>query len=113
MENQNLLNPETPNIAVSIETKEQINETQKPTTVVELQAWMISYLAELLEIHPDEIDITVPFDSYGLDSEVAVGMTGDLENWLERELDPTLLYNYPTIKTFTEHYLAEEFKVTK
>lgn len=109
MEKLNFLNSETSTLAVSSKTKESLNETPKPITEIELQTWMISYLAELLEIDSDDIDINIPFDSYGLDSEVAVGMTGDLENWLEKELDPTLLYNYPTIKTFTKH-LAEEFK---
>lgn len=87
-------------------------KTQKPSiskTEIEIQTWMISYLAELLEIDVNEIDINVPFDSYGLDSEDVVIVTGDLEEWLEREIDPTLLYNYPTIKTFTQH-LDEEFE---
>ncbi|PSB21040.1 phosphopantetheine-binding protein [filamentous cyanobacterium CCP1] len=75
----------------------------------EIQSWIVEYLAELLEISPDEVDVTVPFDCYGLDSAVAIGMTGDLEDWLGRKLDPTLLYDYPTVESFTQH-LAEEFK---
>ena len=79
-------------------------------TAAEIQAWIVSYLAELLEIHPDEVNATIPFDRYGLDSSAAVGLTGDLEDWLGRELDPTLLYDYPTIKALVQH-LAEESKV--
>ena len=78
-----------------------------PTTE-EIQAWMISYLAQLLEVDSDEIDTATPFDRYGLDSSAAVGMTGDLEDWLNVELDPTLVYDYPTIKALTQ-YLAEKF----
>ncbi len=80
-----------------------------PTTA-EIQAWVISYLAELLEIEPDEVDVTIPFDRYGLDSSAAVGMTGDLEEWLGYELDPTLIYDYPTIEALAGH-LSEENKV--
>ncbi|MEB3357148.1 MAG: acyl carrier protein [Synechococcales bacterium] len=76
----------------------------------EIQTWIINYLAELLEVDPDEIDPTVPFDCYGLDSAVAVGMTGDLEDWLGQRLDPTLLYDYPTVESFAQH-LSEELKV--
>ncbi len=36
-------------------------------------------------------------------------MTGDLEDWLGCELDPTLLYDYPTIDALAWH-LAEEFQ---
>jgi len=75
----------------------------------EIQTWIVSYLAEVLEVDPDEIDPTVPFDCYGLDSAVAVGMTGDLEDWLGRNLDPTLLYDYPTVESFA-HHLSEELK---
>jgi acyl carrier protein len=67
-------------------------------------------MAQLLEIDPDEVNVTIPFDQYGLDSSAAVGMTGDLEDWLERKIDPTLLYDYPTIEALAQH-LVEEFKV--
>ncbi len=86
------------------------NTQKEPPSAAEIQAWIVSYLAELLEIDPDEVNVTIPFDRYGLDSAAAVGMTGDLEDWLERKLDPTLLYDYPTVETFAQH-LAEEFKV--
>jgi acyl carrier protein len=72
---------------------------------------MVSYLSELLAIEPDDVNVTIPFDRYGLDSSVAIGLTGDLETWLDRKLDPTLLYDYPTIEALSQH-LAEELKVT-
>jgi len=34
-------------------------------------------------------------------------MTGDLEEWLEREFDPTVLYDYPTIELLTAHLASE------
>ena len=71
----------------------------------EIQAWMISYLAELLEIDPGEIDTKEPLASYGLDSTGAVGMVGDLGSWLDRLVDPEVLYSYPTIDALT-HYLV-------
>ncbi|MGF1589152.1 MAG: acyl carrier protein [Pleurocapsa sp.] len=77
---------------------------------LELQTWMIEYVAELLEVEPDKIDVAIAFDRYGLDSSAAVGLAGDLEDWLERELDPTLLYDYPTIGSLSEHlveYLSD------
>ena len=81
-----------------------------PPTTAEIQAWLISYLAELLEIEPAEVDVTITFDRYGLDSSAAVGMTGDLEEWLGYELDPTLIYDYPTIEALAGH-LSEKNQV--
>ena len=61
------------------------------------------YLSDLLEFSADEIEIDVPFDTYGLDSSAAVGLTGDLEDWLGQEIDPTLLYDYPTVESLAVH----------
>lgn len=86
--------------------------SKEPPTAAEIQTWIASYLAQLLEIEPDEVDTEIPFDQYGLDSAAAVGMTGDLEDWLETKLDPTLLYDYPTVEALARH-LAEELRLAK
>ncbi|MDJ0618663.1 MAG: acyl carrier protein [Calothrix sp. MO_192.B10] len=78
-------------------------------TITEIKAWLTSYLAELLEIEPDEVDVKTPFNRYGLDSAAAMGMSGDLGEWLGFELDPTLIYDYPTIEVLAEH-LSEKDK---
>ncbi|HLO89369.1 MAG TPA: acyl carrier protein [Nostocaceae cyanobacterium] len=78
---------------------------KKVRTVAEIEDWVVSYLANLLNINPDEIDTTIPFDRYGLDSAGAVGMSGDLEEWLGSEFEPTLLYDYPTVEALAK-YLA-------
>ena len=75
---------------------------KKLPTQIEIQTWIVNYVAELLEVNPKRINVTIPFDRYGLDSSAAVGLAGDLEDWLERELDPTLLYDYPTIAALTQ-----------
>ena len=85
--------------------KETVQQNLASTT--EIQAWIVSYIAELLEIEPDQVDATIPFDRYGLDSSAAIGMTGDLEECLGYEVDPTLIYDYPTIKALAEH-LSED-----
>ena len=72
----------------------------------DIQAWMVSYLAEILEVDPDDVETDVTFDSYGLDSSAAIGMTGDLEDWLGTEVDPTVIYDYPTVTALAQ-YLGE------
>lgn len=85
----------------------QLTASKQLPSAAEIQAWIVSYLAELLEVEPDEVDVTIPFDRYGLDSSAAVGLTGDLGDWLGHEIEPTLLYDYPTIKALVK-YLASE-----
>jgi acyl carrier protein len=77
-------------------------------SVIEIQQWIVAYLAELLAVDSDAVDVKIPFDRYGLDSSAAIGMTGELENWLGYSIDPTLIYDYPTIESFAQH-LTEGF----
>jgi acyl carrier protein len=76
-------------------------------TAEEIQQWLIDYLARSLERSPDEIDVTVPFDDFALDSATAIGMTGELEDWLGKHVDPTLVYDYPTIEQFSQCLVDE------
>ena len=80
--------------------------TSKPTAK-DIRTWMVEYVSQLLKVPPQKIQVKVPFDRYGLDSSAAVVMSGDLEEWLEIDLDPTLIYDYPTIESLAQH-LAEE-----
>jgi acyl carrier protein len=76
---------------------------KQPRSATEIQDWIVTYLAKLLEVDPADVDVTIPFDRYGLDSAAAVGLTGELEDWLGYEMDPTLLYDYPTIEGLVKH----------
>lgn len=86
-------------------------EPTKTPTAEEIQAWIASYLADLMEVEPDEVDVTVPFEQYGLDSAEAVELSGDLEDWLGKKLNPTLLYNYPTVEALAERIAKQDFPV--
>ena len=99
---------ELQNFSIANQSSTSQDEICDRPKIAEIQSWMISYLARMLEVDPEEIDTATPFDRYGLDSSAVVGMTGDLEDWLNVELDPTIVYDYPTIETLTQ-YLATEF----
>ncbi len=93
--------------------KTDVNEDahKKPATAAEIQAWLVSYLAEVLEIDPDNVEVKISFERYGLNSSAAVVLIGDMEDWLGYELDPTILVDYPNIEALSGH-LAKEYKVT-
>jgi len=97
-------------------TKPKIEKTEKPAVVSapkrdskveKIEAWLADNLAGTLGIEPNEIDIREPFISFGLDSAQAVGLAGDLEEWLGRSFPPTLVWDYPTIESLAR-YLADE-----
>lgn len=81
--------------------------SQETPSKKEIETWIVSYIANLLEVDSEDVDTKIPFDRYGLDSSAAVGMTGDLEDWLGYEIDPTLIYDYPTIEALVEHLSSE------
>lgn len=78
-------------------------------SAADIQAWMISNLAELLGVDGDEIDATVNLESYGLDSAQAMVLVSKLEQLLGFQPSPLLLWHYPTIESLSER-LAEELE---
>ncbi|MDF5729098.1 MAG: phosphopantetheine-binding protein, partial [Rhizonema sp. PD38] len=92
----------------SSEKSESNLEPFKPAFREEaIVTWLVSHLALSLKIPRDEIDIQEPFAAYGLDSSVAVSMTGELAQWIGCELEPTLFWEYSNIQALAQ-YLAEE-----
>jgi acyl carrier protein len=75
----------------------QLNEIKITNREQEIQRWLIAHISQLMEISIEEVNPLTSFDSYGLDSASAVAMISDLEDWLQIEIDPTLVYEYPTI----------------
>jgi len=71
-----------------------------------IESWIVAHLAEELGVDSQEIDIREPFANYGLNSVAAVGLSGELEEWLGLKLSPTLVWDYPTIESLAR-YLSE------
>jgi acyl carrier protein len=67
-------------------------------TAEDIQRWLVERVAGFLELTPGDIDVRAPFPQYGLDSMEQLRVIGELETWLQRELDETLLRQYPTIE---------------
>ena len=72
-------------------------------TAAEIEKWMAETLGDLLGIPVTEINVTTHFDRYGLDSSAAISITEMLGNYLGRNLDPRLLYDYPTVQSLVQH----------
>jgi acyl carrier protein len=81
-------------------------------TAEDIQAWMVSHLAEQLGVEPNDIDIREPFNSYGLDSMQAMLLASKAERFFGFKLSPILLWNYPTIELLTQR-LAKESEDSK
>lgn len=73
----------------------------------EIQAWMVSKLAELLNTQVSEIDIHQSLENYGLDSSRAMVLVTQAEKTFGVEVSPTMLWHYPTISALSQR-LAED-----
>jgi acyl carrier protein len=92
----------------------QISSKRKemaPTQEV-IQDWLVNQLSMHLKVPANTIDIHVPTAEYGLDSSVAVSLTGQLAIWLDLKLEPTLFWEFPTIEALTTH-LSKERQLSK
>lgn len=69
----------------------------------EIEEWLSSYMAEALQVDKTEIDWKKPFQDFGLDSSAAVILLGDLEDFLDTDLDPTLLVDYKNLDELITH----------
>ncbi|MGL6339672.1 MAG: thioester reductase domain-containing protein [Waterburya sp.] len=76
-------------------------------SAAQIEAWLVNNLCQVLEIEPDEIDITEPLENYGLNSAQAMLLISEAEKSFGFEVSPMLLWYYPTIKALAER-LAEE-----
>lgn len=62
-----------------------------------LVQWLRNAVGDVLEIDPDEVDPERPLTELGLSSRDGVGLVGELEDHLDRDLDPTMVFATPTI----------------
>src|SRR4051794_11040577 len=69
----------------------------------ELQDWLTTRVSEIVGIESERIDPDEPFASYGFESVDAIEMSGELEALLARRLEPSLVYEYPSISELARH----------
>jgi acyl carrier protein len=78
----------------------------RPDSVEDLRVWLVIKVAEALGIDPDDVDVEETFAGCGIGSIEAVSLAGDLENLLGRQLQATLLWDYPTVEALARHLAA-------
>ncbi|WP_448265127.1 thioester reductase domain-containing protein [Nostoc sp. DSM 114159] len=76
-------------------------------TADDIQIFLVSNLAKLLEVATDEIDVKEHLENYGLDSAQAMILVSNLEKLLGFQPSPLLLWHYPNIEALSQR-LAEE-----
>ncbi len=68
-----------------------------------IEQWLIQRMAAELKVPTDQIDASIPFSDFSLTSLDAMSISGELETYIGKRVEPTLLYDYPTIRLLAEH----------
>jgi acyl carrier protein len=76
-------------------------------TMTEVQDLLVAKFAEVAGVDPGQVDIHEPIFSYGVGSIQLLNFVGDLEDYFDLRLPPTLALEYPTIEGVTEFVWAE------
>jgi acyl carrier protein len=90
--------------------RKKVQQLDGPLTAETLRQWLIEHLAARINADPADIDTGKTFEAYGLDSRVAVQVSGALEKVVERRLSPGLLYEHQTIDDLSS-YLTRELRL--
>jgi thioesterase domain-containing protein/acyl carrier protein len=83
-------------------TPAETSTTRAARSADDIRHWIVNELSRSLKIHPAHIDPVAALDSLGIDSLAAIGMTGGLAAWLQRDLPATLLWDYASINAIAE-----------
>lgn len=78
-------------------------EKTKPQAYQPLLEGVANVLITRLKIEKEALDVNKHFSDYGLDSLGAMRLVGDLEDWLNIELDATVVYNNNTVALLANH----------
>lgn len=70
-----------------------------------LRPWLAARVASYVQRPVHEIQTNTPLAEYGLSSVYALTLTGDIEDHLGLVVDPTVMWDHPTIDALTEALL--------
>jgi acyl carrier protein len=94
-------------LACATPSENDLDLHQKSPSFDTIQNFLITQVAALQSIDPADIDVREPFATYGLSSVAALTISGDLETFLSRRLEPTLVWDYPTIQLLSEFLVSD------
>ncbi len=90
---------ENPNVVMT--------ETAARPSEQEIVDWCRDYVARTLDVPVEKVDPNAEFDALGFDSAAAVALVVEVGSWLNLDLEPAALFDFPTIAAFAG-YLAKQ-----
>ncbi|MEC3614235.1 type I polyketide synthase [Bacillus stercoris] len=103
-----LMQPSLPAEALSHpEMKEQAGTR---TVFLETVDWLVTLFSEELKIAAEDFETDEPFQEYGIDSIILAQLVQQMNEQLNGDIDPSILFEYPTIESFA-HWLISKYDI--
>ncbi|MEV5071090.1 acyl carrier protein [Microbacterium sp. LMI12-1-1.1] len=71
-------------------------------TATEIEQWLVGRVVAYGKMQADDFTVDTPLAELGLDSVYALTLCGDIEDEFELEVDPTIVWDHPTIRELAE-----------
>jgi acyl-CoA synthetase (AMP-forming)/AMP-acid ligase II/acyl carrier protein len=88
--------------SISPEEKETALQNEMRERRAELiRAWLTGYASHRLNLAADRISVSMPFEKLGFDSMSLIELTADLEEIVDVELTPSIVFEFTTIEALS------------
>lgn len=87
--------------------QEAVTKTEPPSESA-VREWLISHIADVVRLQPEEVEIDRPFAEFGMDSMQLFQLSGDLEKFLGYKVSEIIAWDYPTIAKLSRFLSAPE-----
>lgn len=87
--------------------KHEVLQSTAPVTEASLREWLVTQIAALAQVQPEDVDVDRPFAEFGMDSMQLFQLSGDLQKFLGREVSEIVAWDYPTIAQLSKHLTSD------
>ena len=84
-----------------------MSSTERPSAQSTLEQWLAEQIAGYIGTEAGEIHPEADFGDYGLESVSAFVLCGDIETHLGLTVEPTVTWDYPTVRALATHLRGE------
>lgn len=83
--------------------EEIVTRPSAPISEASIQEWLVTHIAAVAQIRPEDVDVDRPFAEFGMDSMQLFQLSGDLQKFLGHEVSEIVAWDYPTIAQLSRH----------
>lgn len=92
--------------------KQEVPQPSEPPSESSIQDWLVTRIAAIAQVGPQEIALDRPFAEFGMDSMQLFELSGDLQKFLGHEVSEIIAWDYPTIAKLSQFLSLPESRVS-